>query len=228
MNVECDQVVCMYLLLRRNISLCEHFSVLFVSLQCSVVVTEWAWWFEPSQHLSTARLLASLRAVREEENRNSTSEKTYGSRLWQFSKWRKQKEGGKKKKKGKGWCSHHFLEAVCVVADSHQNTFPSGFIAEHDVVWHGLPLWLVCVCCPSTSLFPPPCTAWACLLMGTEWGGKKKPWHFAKAKALVCYQLCFSHKHKTLHRAGCTVKNVKSIPARPCVWSILLTFYSSP
>lgn len=200
MNVECDQVVCMYLLLRRNISLCEHFSVLFVSLQCSVVVTEWAWWFEPSQHLSTAHLLASLRAVREEENRNSTSEKTYGSRLWQFSKWRKQKEGGKKKKKGKGWCSHHFLEAVCVVADSHQNTFPSGFIAEHDVVWHGLPLWLVCVCCPSTSLFPPPCTAWACLLMGTEWGEKRNPDTLQRPKrwCVISSALATNTKHCTV------------------------------
>lgn len=227
MNVECDQVVCMYLLLRRNISLCEHFSVLFVSLQCSVVVTEWAWWFEPSQHLSTAHLLASLRAVREEENRNSTSEKTYGSRLWQFSKQRKQKEGGKKKK-GKGWCSHHFLEAVCVVADSHQNTFTLRFYcwAWCRIAWTA-PLVALRLLSQhfslSTSLHS------LSLFAGGDWmGGKKKPWHFAKAKALVCYQLCFSHKHKTLHRAGCTVKNVKSIPARPCVWSILLTFYSSP
>lgn len=228
MNVECDQVVCMYLLLRRNISLCEHFSVLFVSLQCSVVVTEWAWWFEPSQHLSTAHLLASLRAVREEENRNSTSEKTYGSRLWQFSKQRKQKEGGKKKKKRKRVMQSPLLRSSLCSGWLPPKHIPLRFYcwAWCRMAWTtplvGLRLlsqhFSLSTSLHSLSLFAD----------GDWMGGKKKPWHFAKAKALVCYQLCFSHKHKTLHRAGCTVKNVKSIPARPCVWSILLTFYSSP
>lgn len=202
------------------------FVCFFVSCQCSVVVMEWAWWFEPSQHLSTAHLLASHPALHEGENGNSASEKTYGSRLWQVSKWRKQ-EGGGGKKNGKGWCSHHFPEAVCVVANSHQNTFLSGFIAECDVVWHGLSLELVCTYCPNFSLSTSLHSL--SLFAGRGGlGGKKKPWHFANASALVCDQLCFSHKHKTLHRADCTVKTVKSIPARPCVLSILLTFYSSP
>lgn len=60
-------------------------------------------------------------------------------------------------------------------------------------------------------------------------GGKKETLTLCKRQSIgVCYQLCFSHKQKILHHADCTVKTVKSIPARPCVLSILLTFHSSP
>lgn len=201
------------------------FVCFFVSCQCSVVVMEWAWWFEPSQHLSTARLLPILHCTREKMG-TAQVRKPMGQDYDRLVSEGSRREGGGEKN-GKGWCSHHFPEAVCVVANSHQNTFLSGFIAECDVVWHGLSLELVCTYCPNFSLSTSLHSL--SLFAGRGGlGGKKKPWHFANASALVCDQLCFSHKHKTLHRADCTVKTVKSIPARPCVLSILLTFYSSP
>lgn len=95
---------------------------------------------------------------------------------------------------------------------------PHNFIAEHNIIWHGMeiPVWLVPVIClivPPPNLLCIPQSLWG---VDTEWDTEKALMlcrHCsARAKTFVCYQHCFGHKeHSTMPAA---TKKINSIPVR--------------
>lgn len=82
------------------------------------------------------------------------------------------------------------------------------FIAEHDILWHGIALYLVeviCLTCPLTFYTSPHPQSWR------NWETEKVSMlckhHLATDKMLVCYQQCFCDKYKTQHHTSCRNKN---------------------
>lgn len=73
-------------------------------------------------------------------------------------------------------------------------------VAEHDIIWHGIPLWSVWVSCLGyvTSLQPlAHLQPISCRVENREGLDAKNCG--AKAKTLVCYQNCFGHLPNTQH-----------------------------
>lgn len=97
-----------------------------------------------------------------------------------------------------------------------QNALFSLFIAVHDVIWQGIPLWLVR---SSASLCPLPayCTLPSLFTRGAERETEKAltlcKHCSATPKIWACYQHCFSHKPKHSPIAA-AMKKTNSIPVR--------------
>ena len=114
--------------------------------------------------------------------------------------------------------SSHFLgsrNSVCIVVASEEkhlyNDFPTlplclSFIAERDVIWYEIFLWLVWVSYPSCVPSQPLAYLQP---IGLCWGGGVGEitlmlfeYNSAVAKTLVCYQHHSSYKYKAQHYKG--------------------------
>lgn len=105
---------------------------------------------------------------------------------------------------------HHLLQAEWCSVSLWAETNPQVCIAQHDVAWHGLSVWLTCQLSPATSL---PRSA------NSSWGQSEKQVAFtlykhcsAVAKTLTYHQHCFSLK---LNAAPYGLLWSNFIPARP-------------
>lgn len=88
---------------------------------------------------------------------------------------------------------------------SKKPNLPSIFVADHDVIWHGICLWSVWVTCPgyalSQLLMLPQPTCWGGRI-GKREGPDTIQTRSSIATTLVCHHHCFSHKCKTQHHLG--------------------------